>query len=62
MKIYTAVHYKSTQCFFYSKSIEEALIDPSQEIGKHSIFQLVILFALYQEIINLQFAKTISFL
>ena len=62
MKFYTAVHYKSTQCFFYSKSMEDALINSSQEIEKYSIFQLVFLFALYQEIITLQFAKTISFL
>ena len=42
--------------------MEEALSYSSQEIGKYSIFQLVFLFALYQEIITLQFAKTISFL
>jgi len=62
MKFYNAVHYKSTQGFFHSKSIEEALIDMSQQIRKYSIFQFVFLFALYQEIITLQFAKTISFL
>lgn len=48
--------------FFNLKPTEGALFDSSQETGKYSIFQLVFLFALYQEIITLQFSKTIAFL